>query len=75
MTRARRSLTVYVPRRYYHRKDRGDSHGYGKASRFLSAAARACCDVVHLADDPSRTAPAATAGGRRIEVSVDNLFT
>ena len=75
LTRARRSLTVYVPRRYYHRKDRGDSHGYGKASRFLSTAARACCDVVHLADDPPHTAPAATAVGRRIEVSVDDLFT
>ena len=75
VTRARRSLTVYVPRRYYHRRDRGDSHGYGKASRFLSTAARACCDVVHLADDPPRMAPAATAGGRRIEVSVDDLFT
>jgi DNA helicase II / ATP-dependent DNA helicase PcrA len=73
VTRARRSLTIYVPRRYYHRKDRGDSHGYGKASRFLSAAARACCDVVHLPDDPPRMAPTATAKGRRIEVSVDDL--
>jgi DNA helicase II / ATP-dependent DNA helicase PcrA len=64
-----------VPRRYYHRTDRGDSHGYGKASRFLSTAARACCDVMHLADDPAHTAPAATAVGRRIEVLVDDLFT
>jgi hypothetical protein len=30
---------------------------------------------VHLADDPPHTAPAATAVGRRIEVSVDDLFT
>jgi hypothetical protein len=30
---------------------------------------------VHLADDPAHTAPAATAVGRRIEVSVDDLFT
>jgi DNA helicase-2/ATP-dependent DNA helicase PcrA len=74
LTRARRSLTVYVPRRYYHHRDRGDSHGYGKASRFLSAAARACCDVVHLPDDPPHLAAAATAVGRRIEVSVDDLF-
>jgi DNA helicase-2/ATP-dependent DNA helicase PcrA len=75
LTRARRSLVVYVPRRYYHRKDRSDSHGYGKASRFLSAAAQACCDVVHLADDPAHTAPSATTAGRRIEVSIDHLFT
>ena len=56
LTRARRSLTVYVPRRYYHRGDRSDSHGYGKASRFFSAAAQGCCDVVHLADDARRPA-------------------
>ncbi len=75
LTRARRSLTVYVPRRYYHRTDRGDGHGYGKASRFLSSAAQARCDVVHLADDPRPIDPAAAAAGRRIEVSVDDLFT
>jgi DNA helicase-2/ATP-dependent DNA helicase PcrA len=75
LTRARRSLTVYVPRRYYHRRDRSDNHGYGKASRFLSTAAQACCDVVHLADDGRLTAPPSAAAGRRIEVSVDHLFT
>jgi DNA helicase-2/ATP-dependent DNA helicase PcrA len=75
LTRARRSLTVYVPRRYYHRKDRSDGHGYGKASRFLSAAAQACCDVVHRADDPRQNPSAVAAAGRRIEVSVDDLFT
>jgi DNA helicase-2/ATP-dependent DNA helicase PcrA len=75
LTRARRSLTVYVPRRYYHRKDRSDGHGYGKASRFLSAAAQACCDVVHRGDDPRQTLSAVAAPGRRIEVSVDDLFT
>jgi DNA helicase-2/ATP-dependent DNA helicase PcrA len=75
LTRARRSLTVYVPRRYYHRRDHSDNHGYGKASRFLSTAAQACCDVVHLADDARLTAPPSAAAGRRIEVSVDHLFT
>ncbi len=75
LTRARGSLTIYVPRRYYHRRDRGDSHGYGKPSRFLSAAAQACCEVVHVADDPHHGDPAATASGRRIEASVDHLFT
>ena len=75
LTRARRSLTVYVPRRYYHRRDRSDNHGYGKASRFLSAAAQASCDVLHLADDARLTAPPSAAAGRRIEVSVDHLFS
>ena len=37
MTRARRTLSMYVPVRYHHRP-RGidDAHGYGKASRFLT---------------------------------------
>ncbi len=74
LTRPRRSLTVYVPRRYYFRKDRGDGHGYGKASRFLSAASQACCDVVHLADDPGSVAAREDGGQSRIAVSVDELF-
>jgi DNA helicase II / ATP-dependent DNA helicase PcrA len=73
LTRACRSLTVYVPRRYYFRRDRGDGHGYGKASRFLNAPAQACCEITHLADDPASGRAGITAG-RRIAVSVDNLF-
>jgi DNA helicase-2/ATP-dependent DNA helicase PcrA len=73
LTRARRALTVYVPRRYYHRPGgRDDGHGYGKASRFLAPEVQALCDVTHLADDPA-VAPAASGGGR-IRVSVDELF-
>jgi DNA helicase-2/ATP-dependent DNA helicase PcrA len=75
LTRARRELAVYVPRRYSHRPGaRDDAHGYGKASRFLDAAAVACCDVRPLADDP------AAAGGRlvlpaaSVSASVDGLF-
>lgn len=74
LTRARRSLTIYVPRRFYFRRDRGDGHGYGKPSRFLSAAARACCEVVHLDDDPARPGRRSVAAGRRITASVDDLF-
>ncbi|MBJ7473100.1 MAG: ATP-dependent helicase [Solirubrobacteraceae bacterium] len=76
LTRARRSLAIYVPRRYYHRPGaRDDAHGYGKASRFLTPEVQALCAISHLADDPV----AASAGGghapaRRIEVSVDELF-
>ena len=73
LTRARRSLTVYVPRRFYYRRDRRDGHGYGKVSRFLTEAAQACCQVVHLADDPAETR-SGVAGPRRIAVSVDELF-
>ncbi|MGP0048872.1 MAG: ATP-dependent helicase [Solirubrobacteraceae bacterium] len=74
LTRPRRSLTVYVPRRFYFRADRRDGHGYGKASRFLGAAAQACCEVVHLPDDPAVAAMSGAAGPRRIAVSVDDLF-
>ncbi len=74
LTRPRRSLSVYVPRRFYFRNDRRDGHGYGKPSRFLGAAAQACCEVVHLADDPAAAVPALAPGSRRIAVSVDELF-
>jgi DNA helicase-2/ATP-dependent DNA helicase PcrA len=35
LTRARRHLHLYAPRRYHHRPV-GDAHGYGKLTRFLS---------------------------------------
>ena len=35
LTRARRRLHLYAPRRYHHRPI-GDAHGYGKLTRFLS---------------------------------------
>lgn len=75
MTRARRTLALYVPVRYHHRP-RGidDAHGYGKASRFLTDEVLACCDVQRLPDDPlnPRGAPVVTA--RRLSVSPDSLF-
>jgi DNA helicase-2/ATP-dependent DNA helicase PcrA len=76
MTRARRSLSMYVPRRYYHRPHgRDDGHGYGKVSRFLTPAVQALCDIAHLPDDAPRGPFAAPAGPpRRIAVSVDDLF-
>ena len=39
LTRARRHLHLYAPRRY-HYKPTGDAHGYGKLTRFLSDAAK-----------------------------------
>jgi ATP-dependent DNA helicase UvrD/PcrA len=76
LTRARRSLSIYVPRRYYRRpQGRDDGHGYGKASRFLTSAVQNLCDVAHLADDaPRGPFAAATGPPRRIGVSVDDLF-
>jgi DNA helicase II / ATP-dependent DNA helicase PcrA len=75
LTRARRSLAVYVPRRFYFRRNRRDGHGYGKASRFLGEAARECCDITHLPDDTAATLPSPDAGPHRISVSVDALFS
>jgi DNA helicase-2/ATP-dependent DNA helicase PcrA len=50
LTRARQTLAVYVPVRYYHRpKARDDPHGYGKPSRFLTDSAQALCEIVHTA--------------------------
>ena len=74
LTRARRRLHVYVPVRYYHRPRGGDdAHGYGRASRFLTD------DVQSLF---ARTRPAGSSHmppvevtARRIEVSVDALFS
>jgi len=42
LTRAHRSLHVYVPLRYHHRpKGRDDTHSFGQPSRFLTAKVRA----------------------------------
>ena len=36
VTRARDYLSVYVPLRYHHSRQRGDRHSYAPLSRFLS---------------------------------------
>jgi DNA helicase II / ATP-dependent DNA helicase PcrA len=74
LTRARRHLHVYVPIRYYHRpRASDDAHGYGRASRFLSAAVQ---DLFTLTRTAETLAPLGRppAQGHRIEVSVDALF-
>ncbi len=74
LTRARRSLHVYVPVRYYHRPRGGDdAHGYGKASRFLTDTVQALFDTIHTAATPTANEQPPTTP-RRIEVSVDALF-
>jgi len=72
LTRARRSLHVYVPERFYYRPTvRDQRHGYGKASRFLTES------VQELFDMPVPESPRpdeARSPGHRIDVSVDALF-
>ncbi len=73
VTRARRQLRLYVPVRYYHRPNGiDDAYGYGKPSRFLTAAVQRTCETVRL-DEPIAP-PAGEPAPRRISVSVDALF-
>jgi len=52
LTRARHTLSIYVPLRYYHQPHaRTDTHGYGNQSRFLTNAAEALCDRIDLPTD------------------------
>jgi DNA helicase-2/ATP-dependent DNA helicase PcrA len=74
VTRPRRSLHIYVPRRYYHRPGaRDDPHGYGKPSRFLTHRLQSLCEVVHAGEDTSVAATTGPVPGR-IEVSLDHLW-
>ncbi len=74
VTRARQTLNLYVPVRYYHRPHGTDDiHGFGKPSRFLTDRVRETCELVTLDQrDPSQGAAAATP--HRITVSVDALL-
>ena len=76
LTRARRRLHVYVPARYYHRpRGRDDTHGYGQASRFLTATVQAMFTITRTARAAEAPAPQTEqARGRQIEVSVDALL-
>jgi DNA helicase-2/ATP-dependent DNA helicase PcrA len=72
VTRARDQLYLYAPLRlHHHRMARDDGHGYGLLSRFLGAAALACCEVEEPA--PPRPliphlAPLAETIGRELDV-------
>jgi hypothetical protein len=73
-TRARRSLRVYAPQRYYHRPGgSGDTHGYGKLSRFLDEQVLSRFELVAAPSDGHRFAAGAAAGAR-VRVDVDELF-
>jgi DNA helicase-2/ATP-dependent DNA helicase PcrA len=74
LTRARRSLHVYVPVRFHHRPHgRDDAHGYGRPSRFLTDDVQSLFAVTRTGFDEI-PALGAIGASRRIEVSVDELF-
>jgi DNA helicase II / ATP-dependent DNA helicase PcrA len=70
ITRARRHLHLYAPRRY-HYKPIGDAHGYGKLCRFLTKEAQ----TLMLRREPTavREAPAATTGPQ-LTPALDHLW-
>jgi DNA helicase-2/ATP-dependent DNA helicase PcrA len=75
MTRARRTLNLYVPVRYHHRpRGSDDAHGYGKPSRFLTGEVLACCDVTRLPDDVLAPFAGGAAPRRTVTVTPDALF-
>jgi DNA helicase-2/ATP-dependent DNA helicase PcrA len=74
LTRARRKLAVYVPARYYHQPGaRGDEHGMGQASRFLSAPVQNLFSVARVPSQQARHW-AAVQPDHQVKVSVDALF-
>ena len=80
LTRARRSLHVYVPERFYHRpRGADDAHGCGQASRFLNAHVQSLFEISRpQAAEPAPALGASLSAGassRRVEVSLDALFS
>jgi DNA helicase-2/ATP-dependent DNA helicase PcrA len=74
LTRARQTLAVYVPNRYYHRPGgRDDTHGYGTPSRFLTDTAQTLCELVPQADGLV-TATITATDTTPIRVSLDDLW-
>jgi DNA helicase-2/ATP-dependent DNA helicase PcrA len=73
LTRARRSLHVYVPVQFFHHPSGSDdAHGLGKLSRFLDDDVQALCEVVRPHD--SEPVLAGAEIHERVLVSVDELW-
>jgi superfamily I DNA/RNA helicase len=73
LTRARHSLRVYAPLRYFHRPHgHDDASGLGKLSRFLSDQVQAYCDVTA----PSESEPALVGAEihNSVSIAVDRLW-
>ena len=78
LTRARDSLHLYAPLRYHHHpRARDDRHSWAQRSRFLDAAALACCDrtAVEPEVDPAPALGAtASAAGAAVAADLDALW-
>jgi DNA helicase-2/ATP-dependent DNA helicase PcrA len=75
LTRPRRSLSIYVPLRYYHRpRARDDAHGYGKPSRFLTERVQNLCEITRPNDDGIEHPDSYPTVVGRIELKLDHLF-
>jgi DNA helicase-2/ATP-dependent DNA helicase PcrA len=70
ITRPRQHLHLYAPRRYHHRPI-GDTHGYGKLTRFLSDAAQ---ELVKRTDPVAAPEPALAGPARAVAPEVDHLW-
>ena len=73
LTRARHSLRIYVPLRYFHQPlGRSDASGLGKLSRFLGDSVTACCDVTARAEPEPELV--ASEIHDEVAVAVDGLW-
>jgi DNA helicase-2/ATP-dependent DNA helicase PcrA len=73
LTRARRTLQIYAPLRYFHQpRGSDDRHGLGNVSRFLSEEVRACCEVTAPAEPEPQLAGAEVH--EAVAVAVDELW-
>jgi DNA helicase-2/ATP-dependent DNA helicase PcrA len=76
LTRARDTLHVYVPLRYYHRKhERGDGHSYAQVTRFLPPPVRALFEETGTTpDDGSPRGPGFGAERDPVGVTAVDAF-
>jgi DNA helicase-2/ATP-dependent DNA helicase PcrA len=75
LTRARTALHVYAPLRYvHHPRGRDDRHSYARRSRFLDAAALACCERTRAAAPGTGRAAPAMDVPARVSVDLDALW-
>ena len=70
VTRPRRNLHLYVPRRFHYRPV-GDGHGFAKLSRFLSPAAQ---ELIVRREPVVEAEEAAAAAGAGVVPKLDHLF-
>jgi len=75
LTRARRTLTIHVPVRYYHQPtSRSDQHGYGKPSRFLTEQAEALCERHTVSFDRGSELVTASTTAEVVTVDLNGLW-